>query len=254
VLRKDGYRFDRPGKGDHELWFSPISNRRFVVDSKIKSRHMANAVPAHPHCVAMPKLQTLLLGALLVLASACNTTPDAPPPQVCNCVGSCRLPDDFPLDIGDDGVLGVVNQRVGSESECAQLTARACADEELPVFASVCNPPATRPLPEEACECAGFCDGPAGVTLRVAGPMASGNLCALATGSVCAGRGEAVIEARCDEITRDETSCLCQGACEAGEGVRVVVAENTRSAIGCLRITTDRCGSANVASANCLAD
>jgi len=44
VLRENGCRFDRPGKGDHELWFSPISNRRFAVDSKIKSRHTANAV------------------------------------------------------------------------------------------------------------------------------------------------------------------------------------------------------------------
>ena len=44
MLRENGCRFDRPGKGDHKLWFSPISNRRFVVDSKIKSRHTANAV------------------------------------------------------------------------------------------------------------------------------------------------------------------------------------------------------------------
>ena len=32
----------RPGKGDHEIWFSPISSRPFTVDSKIKSRHTAN--------------------------------------------------------------------------------------------------------------------------------------------------------------------------------------------------------------------
>ncbi|MGH8601679.1 MAG: type II toxin-antitoxin system HicA family toxin [Gammaproteobacteria bacterium] len=44
ILQENGCRFDRYGKGDHELWFSPISNRRFTVDSKIKSRHTANAV------------------------------------------------------------------------------------------------------------------------------------------------------------------------------------------------------------------
>jgi hypothetical protein len=37
-------RFDRKGKGDHEIWFSPVTNIKFVVDSKIKSRHTANAV------------------------------------------------------------------------------------------------------------------------------------------------------------------------------------------------------------------
>jgi hypothetical protein len=36
--------FERPGKGDHEIWFSPVSGVRFVVDHTIKSRHTANAV------------------------------------------------------------------------------------------------------------------------------------------------------------------------------------------------------------------
>jgi hypothetical protein len=44
LLRQNGCRFERAGKGDHEIWFSPISNRRFPVDSRIKSRHTANAV------------------------------------------------------------------------------------------------------------------------------------------------------------------------------------------------------------------
>ena len=44
VLETHGCRFDRHGKGDHEIWYSPITNRRFTVDSKIKSRHTANAV------------------------------------------------------------------------------------------------------------------------------------------------------------------------------------------------------------------
>lgn len=36
--------FERQGKGDHEIWYSPITDRRFVVDGAIKSRHTANAV------------------------------------------------------------------------------------------------------------------------------------------------------------------------------------------------------------------
>jgi hypothetical protein len=44
VLREAGCAFDRPGKGDHEIWFSPITGVRFVVDRTIKSRHTANAV------------------------------------------------------------------------------------------------------------------------------------------------------------------------------------------------------------------
>ena len=36
--------FVRSGKGDHEIWFSPLTNRKFVVDGKIKSRHTANGI------------------------------------------------------------------------------------------------------------------------------------------------------------------------------------------------------------------
>ncbi|NJR63892.1 MAG: type II toxin-antitoxin system HicA family toxin [Cyanobacteria bacterium CRU_2_1] len=36
--------FERQGKGDHEIWYSPITDRRFVVDNSIKSRHTANGV------------------------------------------------------------------------------------------------------------------------------------------------------------------------------------------------------------------
>ncbi|PUE08684.1 hypothetical protein B9Z51_06960 [Limnohabitans sp. T6-5] len=39
-----GFCFERAGKGDHNIWFSPITGLRFPVDSKIKSRHTANAV------------------------------------------------------------------------------------------------------------------------------------------------------------------------------------------------------------------
>jgi hypothetical protein len=44
LLREAGCRFERPGKGDHEIWFLPLTNLRFPVDRKIKSRHTANAV------------------------------------------------------------------------------------------------------------------------------------------------------------------------------------------------------------------
>lgn len=44
LLSQAGCMFKRQGKGDHEIWFSPISQRSFVVDQVIKSRHTANAV------------------------------------------------------------------------------------------------------------------------------------------------------------------------------------------------------------------
>jgi hypothetical protein len=44
LLREHGCTFKRHGRGDHEIWFSPISNRAFTVDSDIRSRHTANAV------------------------------------------------------------------------------------------------------------------------------------------------------------------------------------------------------------------
>jgi hypothetical protein len=44
ILTEAGCYFERPGKGDHDIWYSPLTQRRFVVDSAIKSRHTANAV------------------------------------------------------------------------------------------------------------------------------------------------------------------------------------------------------------------
>ena len=44
LLSAAGCCFERQGRGDHEIWFSPLTNVRFVVDGKIKSRHTANAV------------------------------------------------------------------------------------------------------------------------------------------------------------------------------------------------------------------
>jgi hypothetical protein len=34
----------RQGKGDHEMWKSPISGKSFPVDHKITSRHTANGI------------------------------------------------------------------------------------------------------------------------------------------------------------------------------------------------------------------
>lgn len=44
ILVSNGCRFVRHGKGDHDIYFSPITNRNITVDSKIKSRHTANAI------------------------------------------------------------------------------------------------------------------------------------------------------------------------------------------------------------------
>ena len=43
-LKKHGAYFVRRGKGDHDIWYSPISDKNITVDGKIKSRHTANAV------------------------------------------------------------------------------------------------------------------------------------------------------------------------------------------------------------------
>jgi len=44
VLREHGCAFHRQGKGDHEIWWSPITSRMVTVDGKIKSRHTANRI------------------------------------------------------------------------------------------------------------------------------------------------------------------------------------------------------------------
>jgi predicted RNA binding protein YcfA (HicA-like mRNA interferase family) len=44
ILRAHGCYWVRPGKGDHEIWYSPITKRHGTVDSKILSRHTANAI------------------------------------------------------------------------------------------------------------------------------------------------------------------------------------------------------------------
>jgi hypothetical protein len=44
ILGDHGCYFKRSGHGDHEIWYSPITQRHFPVDYKILSRHTANAV------------------------------------------------------------------------------------------------------------------------------------------------------------------------------------------------------------------
>ena len=44
TLKEAGCSFVRPGKGGHEIWWSPLSKQNIVVDTGIKSRHTANAV------------------------------------------------------------------------------------------------------------------------------------------------------------------------------------------------------------------
>lgn len=44
LLREAACHPVRQGRGDHEIWYSPLSKRKFVVDGKIKSRHTANAI------------------------------------------------------------------------------------------------------------------------------------------------------------------------------------------------------------------
>ncbi len=42
MLLANGCTFVRFGKGDHEIWSSPITGRTFTVDGDIRSRHTAN--------------------------------------------------------------------------------------------------------------------------------------------------------------------------------------------------------------------
>lgn len=44
ILSQNGCTFQRRGKGDHDIWYSPITDRHITVDTKIKSRHTANAI------------------------------------------------------------------------------------------------------------------------------------------------------------------------------------------------------------------
>ena len=43
LLTKHGWKFDRPGKGSHEIWIGP-GGRTVTVNHACKSRHTANGI------------------------------------------------------------------------------------------------------------------------------------------------------------------------------------------------------------------
>ena len=45
ILTENGCTFVRRGKGDHEIWQSPVTKRRPMADNFLKSRHWANWTP-----------------------------------------------------------------------------------------------------------------------------------------------------------------------------------------------------------------
>jgi len=49
ILKKNDCYFVRDGKGDHEIWYSPLSDRNFSVDKGCLSRHTANAIMKQAH-------------------------------------------------------------------------------------------------------------------------------------------------------------------------------------------------------------
>jgi len=44
MIAAAGCEFVRRGKGDHDIWRSPITGKHFPVDQDIRSRHTANAI------------------------------------------------------------------------------------------------------------------------------------------------------------------------------------------------------------------
>lgn len=44
ILRKNGCHLVRPGKGSHEIWYSPTTARNISVPRSTKSRHTANEI------------------------------------------------------------------------------------------------------------------------------------------------------------------------------------------------------------------
>lgn len=44
ILGEHDCRFVRNGKGDHEIWFSPITGVTFTVDAGTRNRHTANGI------------------------------------------------------------------------------------------------------------------------------------------------------------------------------------------------------------------
>jgi predicted RNA binding protein YcfA (HicA-like mRNA interferase family) len=44
LLRRAGCRLERQGKGSHEVWYSPITQRTFTVPANLDGRPLANAI------------------------------------------------------------------------------------------------------------------------------------------------------------------------------------------------------------------
>ena len=44
ILSQNGFSFHHHGKGDYDTWISELQNKKVTVDSRIKSRHMANQI------------------------------------------------------------------------------------------------------------------------------------------------------------------------------------------------------------------
>jgi predicted RNA binding protein YcfA (HicA-like mRNA interferase family) len=44
ILRENGCKLVRQGKGSHEIWYSPLNNSHFTVPRSTNSRHTANEV------------------------------------------------------------------------------------------------------------------------------------------------------------------------------------------------------------------
>ncbi len=44
ILQANGCYIVRQGKGSHEIWYSPVSNRNVTVPRATQSRHTANEV------------------------------------------------------------------------------------------------------------------------------------------------------------------------------------------------------------------
>ncbi|EAW1321487.1 type II toxin-antitoxin system HicA family toxin [Salmonella enterica subsp. diarizonae] len=44
LLTSAGCYFDRQGKGSHEIWFSPVTEKKFSVPFTIVSKHTANGI------------------------------------------------------------------------------------------------------------------------------------------------------------------------------------------------------------------
>lgn len=44
ILAENGCEFVRRGRGDHDIWRSPLTEKNFTVPVNIESRHTANGI------------------------------------------------------------------------------------------------------------------------------------------------------------------------------------------------------------------